>query len=132
MQADTGSKGGAELFFQVTFAAGGINLQKVAGLLGQRQLISTAPVFSASKLTTAIPRTSFRSSPDHCDGGWDRKRAPFSCVLVLRMLGTEKRFPTGNRAAVRSCNEGESRSNLFVDVLQSSGMNCKNKFLVLK
>lgn len=67
MQADTGSKGGAELSFQVTFAAGGINLQKVSGLLGQGQLISTAPVFSASKLTTAIPRTSFRLSPDHCD-----------------------------------------------------------------
>lgn len=47
------------------------------------------------------------------------------------MLGTEKGFPTGNSAAVRSCN-GETWFNLFVDVLQSSGMNCKNKFLVLK
>lgn len=46
-QADAGSKGGTELSFQVTFLAGGSNLQKAAGSLGQGQLISAALVFSA-------------------------------------------------------------------------------------
>jgi len=40
VQADAGSKGGTKLSFQVTFLAGGRNLQKAASLLGQRQLLA--------------------------------------------------------------------------------------------
>lgn len=47
VQADVGSKGGTKLSFQVTFLAGGRNLQKAASSLGQGQLISTALIFSA-------------------------------------------------------------------------------------